>query len=234
MKYSYQCYQLPFAVRCAAPDGTHPSLCNYAQAASPQSSSSSLSDGAAHFLASSPQSGINMTNGVRNGASSPNAHTANPSLNSLLPHKLRHKHARSAPNDSDTERGEKEVNVAAEAVSSDLPSEEAKPDVTVRPPVNLKEENFTLRQELRRLATEVNALKHYLTPLNAYGAAETPSSARDNGGKECDEEEVRDDGATSPEPTECDAQSADRVSTASCSSESGFSSEDAGSQREND
>lgn len=160
---------------------------------------------------------------------SPHAHQPQPpTSNSSLPHKLRHK-ARNAPNDSDSERAESAVNVASEADrSGDLPSEEAKPiGEILRPTTNLKQENFTLRQELQRLATEVSALKHYLNPLNAYGNGEV----RDMGGDHPQTETS----PTSPEPVDSDGQQAsDRVSTVSCSSESGFSSEDAGSQRDND
>ena len=250
----------------AGPEG--PGLCNYVQASSPQSSTSSLCDGTTLTMTGSPVAtiisaslvnGVSHLNGMRDRDreierdierehererdrerererehdlhthSSLHGHHAN----SSLPHKLRHKHTRPiASADSDTERGEcNTVNVAAEAVSSDLPREAAtKPDVIRQ--TNLKEENFTLRAELQRLATEVSALKHFLTPINAYATSESGTGRTDrcvSSPTNADDEEMN-----SEQVDDAEGQNVDRVSTVSCSSESGFSSEDAGSQRDND
>ncbi|KAI1289504.1 Nuclear factor interleukin-3-regulated protein [Halotydeus destructor] len=189
----------------------------YNQAPSPLSSSSSVSDGHhSHPSLVSPA----MTSGQQGApvSSSPTSATGgNPSL----PHKLRHK-ARNTPTDSDSERTE----YPATGCGQDQSSHQAEPSAdqpmagdrvkgSSESPNVLKEENFTLRQELQRLASEVASLKNYLAPISSpYPSDQCPSRSV----TDTDDHEHQD---------------GDRQSTRSCSSsESGFSSEEGDRQKD--
>lgn len=138
-----------------------PLLANYFLASSPLSSSSSLSE--SNTLTS--EGGLNSHGSSHHGstASSPTGHVSTPSAS--LPHKLRHKLQSSSRNVSDCEPANENASVVMRQVTlasnsfREEESEAGKRD-------SLKEENYTLRNELQRLATEVASLKTILLPVS--------------------------------------------------------------------
>lgn len=191
-------------------------------ASSPHSSTSSLSDNVPNSASNSPQtvlvglggstpSSLNGTSQQIVSSSGPGTHT-----NSSLPHKLRHK-ARNATADGDC--GSDGLGSLPEDCSGDLPVEEAKV-MSVGYLINadgsaLKEENYTLRKELQRLAGEVAALKTIMLPLNssAYSADGDRASSSscqenenenehetENDNEDQDDHERSNIGSSSPEP----------------------------------
>ena len=157
-------------------------LSNYFLASSPQSSSSSLSEAATL----THESGLNSHGSSRNGsaASSPVGHGSSTgttmSSTSSLPHKLRHKlQTTSTRNDCEASLVENGLVVMRQVLPSNSLGErdleensvEGRGSSTGKGTESLKEENYTLRNELQRLATEVASLKTILLPVSPSSSA---------------------------------------------------------------
>lgn len=169
-----------------------PSLANYFLASSPLSSSSSLSE--SNTLTGAEISGLNSHGSSRHGstASSPTGHASSTaSSTASLPHKLRHKLQTSSRHGNDC--NENAVNENASSIvmrqvltnsignnnnnnnslggdSEESPFEAGKTEL-------LKEENYTLRNELQRLATEVASLKTILLPVSSANGQQESSAS---------------------------------------------------------
>ncbi|RWS24772.1 putative serine/threonine-protein kinase yakA-like protein [Leptotrombidium deliense] len=130
---------------------------NYVSSSSPNSSSSSLSESISPSNGCSTNSPPNILLNISNGNS-----TNAVSVTSSLPHKLRHK-AKPVPIDSDS-GSDSSAQVNPDCGTNAFCQQESVERCQLASiDCDLKEENSKLRNELQRLATEVNSLKHYFT-----------------------------------------------------------------------
>lgn len=152
-----------------------PLLTNYFLASSPLSSSSSLSE--SNTLIG--ESGLNSHGSSRHGstASSPTGHVSNHPSSASLPHKLRHKLQQTSSSHSHRgnecenaviENGPSSVVMRGQVLTStnSLRRREEREEESGKE--QLKEENYTLRNELQRLATEVASLRTILLPDGSF------------------------------------------------------------------
>lgn len=148
-----------------------PLLTNYFLASSPLSSSSSLSESNTLI---GENGGLNSHGSSRHGstASSPTGHVSNGPSSASLPHKLRHKLQQTS---SHSHRGNDCENAVIESGSSVVMRGQGLTGNSLRGSgereseesgKQLKEENYTLRNELQRLATEVASLRTILLPID--------------------------------------------------------------------
>ena len=123
------------------------------------------------------EAGLNSHGSSRHGsaASSPTGHAL--AASASLPHKLRHKLQTSSRNVNDCESVNENASVVMRHVlaSNSLRDEESS---EAGKNESLKEENYTLRNELQRLATEVASLKTILLPVSPSNDHQQKSSPR--------------------------------------------------------
>ncbi|XP_074605253.1 uncharacterized protein LOC141858412 isoform X2 [Brevipalpus obovatus] len=101
---------------------------------------------------------------------------------SCLPHKLRHKASRNSVQHPDSDSGSEnnghggqiDCSLKALNLNESIKDSQGKQfeerRITKNLENNLMVENFSLRQELTKLASEVSSLKNYLKPINDYGS----------------------------------------------------------------